>query len=438
MTLPSIQPLLAKFRSSDFARNSLILSAGVALAQVLPFLFYPVLGRIFTSEEFGLLATLTSVITVLSVAGSGKYESGIVIADGKREAANLAVLSVAVGFVALLVGWLLCQFVLLRPLTSWLHQPDLGRWFYLCPLAAFSIIVFNVYNEWCVREKYFKSLAVNKIINSSAVVLSKTLFGFWRIFAQGLVMGDVIGRAISALGCVVRALWRDGRTFLQVRWADMKRCAVKFREFPLFNMPGRLLNSLGQSIPIWLLAAYYGQTEVGLFSMALTLFSVPINIISTSVSDVFRQKATEEFKSQGQCLSIFNKIMFGLGGLGLVLLLALVWFLPGLCTLFLGDQWYETGVYAQILSPAMVLMFVSNSLSGMFVVANKQRAFFWWQLYFSASTLVSVWLGCTVFGTITATLILFSLFRSSAYLASLIMTRVYAKGEGKPPVEGCR
>lgn len=427
--MPRVKDILARFGSSDLARNSLILSFGVALSQVLPFLFYPLLGRIFDAEAFGLLATLTSVVTVLSVVGSGKYESGIVIARDKQEAANVAVLSVGVGFVVMLVGWALCQFVLLRPLSMWLHEPQLGQWFYICPIAAFSIIVFNVYNEWCVREKYFKSLAVNKIINSSAIVLSKTLFGFWRIFSQGLVMGDVVGRVISAVGCIVRAMVKDGAVFLRASWSEVRRCASRYRQFPLYNMPGRLLNSLGQAIPIWLLSFYYGKAEVGLFSMAMTLFSVPINIISTSVSDVYRQHATQEYKATGQCLASFDKIMLVLSAMGVGLFLVLEWFLPQLTSLFLGQRWYEAGQYAQLLAPAMVLMFVSNSLSGMFYVAERQRAFFMWQVYFSATTLLSVWLAAALFGTVQATLISFSIFRGSAYLLSLLLTRRYAKGK---------
>lgn len=426
--MPSIKDITARFRSSDFARNSLILSAGVALAQVLPFLFYPVLGRIFSAEEFGLLATLTSIVTVLSVVGSGKYESGIVIADNKQEAANLAVLAVAVGLVVMVAASVLCQFVLINPLISWLKEPALSRWVYLCPIAAFSVIVFNVYNEWCVREKYFKSLAVNKIINSTAIVLSKTFLGFVRIFSQGLVMGDVIGRAVSAIGCIFRALLRDGSIFISTRWSEMRRCAIKFRQFPLYNMPGRLFNSLGQAIPIWFLAYYFGNAEVGFFSMAMTLFSVPINIISTSISDVYRQRATEEYKSSGRCLASFDKIMWIITALGVGVLLIFEWFLPQLTSLFLGEKWFVAGRYAQILAPAMVLMFISNSLSGMFIVANRQRAFFFWQVYFAASTLLSVWLGCVLLGSIMSALALFSAFRASAYLASLLLTRRYAKG----------
>ena len=76
-----IRQIREKLKGSEFIKNSLTLSGGVAIAQVLPFLFYPVLGRIFTPAEFGLLAVITSIVSVLAVVGSGKYEGGILVAD---------------------------------------------------------------------------------------------------------------------------------------------------------------------------------------------------------------------------------------------------------------------------------------------------------------------------------------------------------------------
>lgn len=420
--------LLKKIGSSDFIKNSLTLSGGVALAQVLPFLFYPVLGRIFTAEEFGLLAVLTSITSVLAVMGSGKYESGILVAGDKNEAANLALFAVVMGLATMAVSWVLMQFVLIRPLTVWLDEPQLEHWIFVCPLAAFFIIVFNVYNEWCVRESYFKALSVNKIVNSAAITLSKTLLGFVKLCSQGLVVGDLVGRAISAAGCVVRALYHDGNTFRQTRWAEMRRCAVKFKEFPKYTMPGQLLNTIGQAIPILLITAFFSKDEVGQFSMAMTIFAIPINVISTALRDVYRQRANEEYRQRGECLASFDrllKLLLLLGGAGLLLF---VWFLPWLTQLFLGAQWLPAGQYAQILAPAMVLSLVAGPLSGIFIVTEKLRAFFYWQVIYVVTTLVSVLVGGWLLGTMEATLILFAVLRGVAYLISILMTRRYAKG----------
>ena len=117
--------------------------------------------------------------------------------------------------------------------------------------------------------------------------------------------------------------------------------------------------------------------------------------------------------------------------MALLALLAFVWFLPWLTTLFLGNQWLVTGHYAQYLAPAMALSFVANSMSGVFIVAEKLRALFYWQVYYVVSTLVAVIVGGYFCKSMTATVLLFSVLRGSAYLLSIIMTYIISKGGGK-------
>lgn len=419
--------LLGKLKGSDFFKNSLTLSGGVAIAQIVPFLFYPLLGRIFTAEEFGLLASLTSIISVLAVVGSGKYENAILIARDKQEAAGLALLSLLLGVVAMLVVWLLMQFVLLQPLCRVLDEPEAGRWLFVCPIAALCIIIFNVYNEWCVREKYFAALSVNKIVNATAITLAKTFLGLVRLCGQGLVVGDLVGRAVSAVGCIVRAWIKDGRTFARTCWADILAAARRYKEFPLFTMPGQLLNTVGQALPILFITAYFGKGDAGQFSMAMTLFAIPINVIGTALRDVYRQRANEELRTTGSCRKSFDRLLLILSVVGVGAFLVFVWFLPALLKLFLGPQWGAAGHYAQILAPAMLFSFISGPLTGLFVVAEKLRPFFWWQVAYCVGTLLSVWIGCQFLGTLLGTLVLFSATRSCVYIASIFMTRHYSQ-----------
>lgn len=410
---------------NNFFRDSVILSGGTAVAQILPFLFYPILGRIFSVEEFGLLAALTAVTSILAVVASGKYESAILVADGKKEAASLALLSIVLSAIFLLLIYLVLQFALGNTLCLWLKEPMLKNMLWICPISAWAIIIFTVYNEWCVREKHFKSLSVNKIVNSGAIVGAKTVFGFVRVFTHGLVIGDVIGRIISALVCVVRALVRDGKTFYAVKKNEMVDAAKKYIDFPKFTMPGQLLNTIALQFPILLLAVYFNKTEVGYFSMAMTIFAIPLTVISGAVRDVFRQRANEQLNASGSCRQLFIKVTLILSIMAVGAAAALVWFLPQLTTLFLGPQWHTCGVYAQILCGAMVLSFVANSLSGMFIVANKLRQLFYWQLYFVTTTIAAILVGGLVYKSMIVTIALFSILRASAYLLSIIMTYRY-------------
>lgn len=431
-----IRQLRTRFASSDFIKNSLTLSGGVAIAQVLPFLFYPVLGRIYTPAQFGLLAVITSIVSVLSVGGSGKFESGILVAKDKEEAAHLAALSLLTGAVVMAVLWPIVQIFFGGALSHWMDEPELEKWLYVCPISAFSIIVFNTYNEWCVRGKMFKALSVNKMVNAGATTLGKVFLGFVRLVSQGLVIGDMAGRVISALGCAFRALQKDGATFRKVRLRGVIQSAVKYKEFPLYTMPGRLLNTLGQSMPVILLTAFFSGEEAGFFSMAMMVFVLPITVIGNTLGDVYRQRANEEYQSTGRCLKSYDKLLKTTVLMGVGALAILVWFLPWLMKVVLGPEWYVAGQYAQILAPAMVLSFIANPMSGLFIVANRLRQFFFWQLLYALSAIVSIWIGHAAFGSIRGTLIVFSVMMGMVYLTSILMTRHFAKGAGTARARG--
>lgn len=422
---------LGRLASSDFKRNSLTLSGGVAVAQVIPLLFYPLLSRIFTVSEFGLLAALTSIITVLSVVGSGRYENGILVAPDKQEAAHVAVLSVVLSLVTMTLSWLVMRYLLMDHLVAWLHEPQLSRWLFVCPLASVCIIVFNVYNEWCVREKYFHALAVNKMVNAGATTLSKVFLGFVHLVSQGLVIGDLLGRFISAVGCVIRAWVKDGSTFSKVRMNGLRHCLVKYKDFPLYTMPGQLFNAVGQSAPVLLLALFFDSATVGLYSMATMVFVLPITIIGNTLRDVYRQRANEEYVATGQCVVSFRKLLLflvALGGSGLMLL---VWFLPWLMSLVLGPQWREAGHYAQILAPTMVLSFIAGPLSGVFIITNKLRAFVVWQLLYMLLSIVPICLGAVCFHSIVPAITCHAVGMAVVYLTSIVMTYRFAKGDKK-------
>ena len=82
-------------------QHLLTLCTGTLVAQLISLAFYPILGRLFTPEDFGLLATISSIVSFVTILGTGKYEQAILIAENRRKAAALVVLSL---ICSLLVG----------------------------------------------------------------------------------------------------------------------------------------------------------------------------------------------------------------------------------------------------------------------------------------------------------------------------------------------
>jgi hypothetical protein len=94
----------------------------------------------------------------------------------------------------------------------------------------------------------------------------------------------------------------------------------------------------------------------------------------------------------------------------------------------LGEQWRIAGVYSQILLPMMAIDFISFSLSGVLIIAEKMKIVIYYQIYYLGITIISLLLGCIVFQEIKTALICFAIGRSSAYLLDIFLSYRYSKG----------
>jgi O-antigen/teichoic acid export membrane protein len=413
---------------SGFVRNSFTLKLGTSVAQGIPILFSPVLTRLFSPEEFGLFAIVSSITAIISVISTGKYETVILIAKNKKDAVNIIAISL---IISLLVS--LLAIILLFPFSGLiirlLKQPRLEHWIFVCPIISFFISFYLVYNEWCIRESKFVHLSFNKIINSSAITLSNLLFGISRLTSGGLIFGELSGRFISAVSCVYSALTRDLIAFKQVTWNRMLILLRNYSSAPKYMLPGQLLNTIAGQASVLMLAAFFGDIEVGFYSMTLMVLTVPASLISLTIRDVFRQRANSDFKRDKNCLSIYRKTVKVTTVFSLLIFGFLFVIFPDLFSFVFGQKWRIAGEYARILCPSVMISFVGDSVWGMFIVAEKMKAVLKWQIQYLILTVFSLLIGYYLFKDIKMALICFSAGRSIAYLNSLRMTYSFSKGE---------
>ncbi len=79
------------FPPGSFMRNVAIMLSGTASGPVISVLIMPVLTRLYTPEDFGVLTLFTSFLTVLVAMPTLRYEAAIPLPDNEEDAANLLV-----------------------------------------------------------------------------------------------------------------------------------------------------------------------------------------------------------------------------------------------------------------------------------------------------------------------------------------------------------
>ena len=82
-----------KFKTDkNINKNIFILFTGSTLAQLIPIAIAPILTRLYSPEEFGLLAIFISLAAIFSPIASLRYELSILLPKSNSDAKDLAYL----------------------------------------------------------------------------------------------------------------------------------------------------------------------------------------------------------------------------------------------------------------------------------------------------------------------------------------------------------
>jgi len=261
------------------------------------------------------------------------------------------------------------------------------------------------------------------------MTLAKALFGWTKIFNGGLIVGEFLGRIITAVSCIRLALKKDKEEFFSPSFRQMKWLSKRYIECPKLVLPAQLLNILGGELPVLLLLTAFSITQIGYYSMAISVLALPASIISLAVRDTFRKQANDIYKQTGSCFSIYLKTLSVMGVISIVGFSLFYLIAPQLFSFVLGKEWFSAGEYARILCPIVAISFVSETGSSMFIIAEKMKLLLWWQILYFLFTLISILIGIYFFKDIKSTLYCFMIGRSATHLLNLFMSSRFARGK---------
>lgn len=355
------------FPKTEFGKNILTVVTGTSIAQIIPILIAPILTRIYSPEEFGIFALYISIATIFSAIATGRYDFAMLLPDKDSNAIRLATLSVTI---AIFFSFLVLIFTIWMNdiISDLLDTPELKSLLYLLPLSIFLHAFYQVKVSWSTRKKRFKSITVSRVAQHGTMSFIQIGFGVL-IFnsAIGLLVGYILGQiaAISTIGSVKFK-------FNTAERKNIYGLSKRYIKFPKFDIPNALLNISSTQAPNIFLSVFYSTTYAGFFLLTQRVLQGPVSLISFSILDVFKQKASEDYRNNGNSRKIFKKTFLLLFTLSALPSIILFFYVENIFAFVFGENWAIAGTYAKLLIPAMFLRFTASPLSYMFHIAEKQ------------------------------------------------------------------
>lgn len=390
-------------------------AGGTLIAQVLNVFVLPVLSRIYSPADFGVMAVYSSIIAILSEISGLRYYLAIPLPKQSRYAHALVCLS----FLLQIAVVVLLSIILSVCGDQIFHFFSIGvliQYKYLLPAGLFSIGLYNIVSQWAIRESLFSTLGRTKISQCISGTATKVILGYYGLKPLGLLLGTVIGQA-GGVTTLLRSLLKKSK--VEFNKANIKRVLIKYRAFPIYNTCVGFLNTFGLQLPQIFLTGLYGIRYAGLYAMASSLLNIPAAFIGQAIGQVFLQKASvARYSGNIDVLSFKTYILLLQIGFFPILMISML--APSVLVIFLGQKWSETGYYAIALSPWIAYIFSVSHLGNIFIVLNLQKQAFIFEFLYIAIRILAFVLSKIWFNSPLLSVALFSL-SNCAYLLCKIL-----------------
>ena len=365
--------MIKTFFASGLRKNIAQLLSANVLSQVIALIVYPLITRLYTPEEFGVFNIFMSICSVCFVLSAGRYDGAIIQSKTNKEAA--AVFHLCLIITACLSVCLVATiFFFKNQLLQFFSIEKIGWGIYIMPMLVFCYGVGTVLNRWFNRFKQYRSMSRYLIVQSGVNSLFKVLLGWLHYTRLGLVFSLFLGYVMSLLSIIFTNGKR--RIFSFLVDFDKRRIATvakQYTDFPKYALPHAFVNMLSSNLPILVMAPYFGEKQIGLYSLAMAIGFCPINVIVSSINQVFYQQVTEYYNSGEPIKPIFRNFSIKTLGLFLPLFVLIYFVLPPAVDFLFGGDWHETSRYLQVLIPWFFAMLFTGTFAFIPVVFFKQR-----------------------------------------------------------------
>lgn len=360
------------FPKGGFARNVAVLAGGTVGGQGLVILSTPVLTRLYSPTELGVLAVYMSLLTMALAFASARYEMAIPLPREDLGAANLAVLCFAV-LVAICVVLLAPTLLFAGEIASRLNAVELQPYLWLLPAGLLGGGAYQILNYWAVRQRAFPVIARTKLSQSIAQVTAQLGLGFLGAGPLGLLVGDVAGRAGGSGALASLLIVRDRALLKRVTVKGVRAAAKRYRQFPIVSSGSSLLNTAGLQLPSLLLAVFYGPAVAGLFALSQRAVGIPMRLVGHSVGQVYLGEASRMVREEPDRLAgLFGRATRRLLLFGAPPVVAAALVGPSMFTRLFGPEWTASGTFVQLLVPMFIAQFVVSPLSQTAILLERQ------------------------------------------------------------------
>ncbi|MEQ8478579.1 oligosaccharide flippase family protein [Fulvivirga sp.] len=383
-------PLNQVLKKNSYSQNTALILLSKVLITLLVFITTPIIARFYSPEEYGTYALINSIVIIFSIVSTWSLSSEIVVAQSSdlRRLLSFIIQISVIGSIFLTIILYAVRGVIYNVLD--IHLPD----YYLIFVPVFVLIVIlsESYSFLNIRDKLFKK---NIVVNTSEVISNKItslVLGFLGLTQFGLIIGDFIGKINNLLVQFFGIGNLGKQKFPLINLFNTRNLFIqgkKYSAYLKYQMPTILTRRISKQFIIWLLAIVFSKEELGHYTMAISLLTIPLNLFSNSFQPIITRKFSD-IKTSPDRLRIFNHSVALISIISVTMYLGIFVLSEWVVSIYLGKDWNGAIKFIKLLSILFAATLLSNSISGAYIIFKQQKLNFLIKIVFSILLFVAL------------------------------------------------
>ena len=392
------------------------LAIGLLVAQGVALLATPILTRLYSPTDFGVYALFLSVTATLAPVAALRLDAAVVLPEQREDAALLVRLGLMAGLGVALVAaipLLLGAELFGEQFASGSPMRVIFGWL---PLALLLAACFQIGAAWQVREANGQRASAGRAAQGLGTATAQLLAWVSRIPGPGLILGDLVGRALAA-AIVLPSAWRAGVGARAVGAA--RAVAQRYRGFTTYASAAALLNALNGALPVLAVGVVFGVRATGLLLVAQRVASLPTTLMGSPVSQVFARHLART-SGAAKREELFQATLLTVAKTSALPFAAIALLSPFAFGPAFGAEWREAGLAAAVLVPFYAAQLLSAATIAAVDVLQLHRQRLLRELIYLVGALAVVFIAIQFADALLPLLMLLSGFGVLFYAASLV------------------
>ncbi|AMN79634.1 hypothetical protein AYR47_15435 [Pseudomonas azotoformans] len=341
-----------------------------AIGQVLVLSITPLLTRLYTPSDFGVMAVFVAITSMILVVSSGRYEFSIPLPVLERDARLLLFGSLLINFVFFLTCFLIVA-LFSSGISTLVGVDSFSSFAWLIPLTVLFSGAYKAYNYLSVRQQNYQRIAKTKVIQSFSSVVVQVFGGLISQGPSGLLIGQMLGQAAGTFQLAKSTSVYD-YAISKVRYLRLLLLLKRYRRFPLYDAPAAFIDTLSTQLPNLVLATLFGPVVAGSYMLAERALSMPANLVGQAFGQVLFGTVNAQ-KSEGKFYSTTLRAVMLLGGLAVFPTIIFFFYASPIFSVVFGDTWTLAGDYASWMIVGVAFQFVYSPLSMTLLATDGQK-----------------------------------------------------------------